>query len=73
MFWVRNIAYGEEQEVQLASSNVMGFQHSIGGEEVILNTLFKMPIIFCHWLSEILKKNVRGGSMHVVSNNSSSL
>ena len=48
MFWVRDIAYGEEQEVQLASSNVMGFQHSIGGEEVILNTLFKMPIIFCH-------------------------
>ena len=32
-----------------------------------LYTLFKIPIIFCHWLSEIKKKE-RGGSMHAVSN-----
>ena len=26
------------------------------GRGEILNTLFKIPIIFCHWLSEIYKK-----------------
>ena len=26
------------------------------GRGVILNTLFKIPIIFCQWLSEIYKK-----------------
>ena len=35
---------------KLASSFVMGFQHCIGGEGVVLNTLFKITIIFCHWL-----------------------
>ena len=38
----------EEQCAKLASSNVVGSQHCIGGEGGILNTLFKTPIIFCH-------------------------
>ena len=38
----------EEQGAKLASSYVMGSQHCIGGEGGFLNTLFKIPIIFCH-------------------------
>ena len=38
----------EEQWEKLASSYVMGSQHCIGGEGGFLNTLFKIPIIFCH-------------------------
>ena len=31
----------------------MGSQHCRGGEGGFLNTLFKIPIIFCHRLSEV--------------------
>ena len=37
----------EKQQTNLASSYVMGWQHCIGGERGILNTLLKIPIIFC--------------------------
>ena len=40
----------EEQWSKLASSNVASLQYCIGGEGGILNTLFKIPIIFCQWL-----------------------
>ena len=45
----------EEQWAKLASTNVMGSQHCIGGgggggEVGVLKALFKIPIIFCHWL-----------------------
>ena len=40
-----------------------------GGEEGVLKD-FKIPIIFCHLLSEISLKKERGGTMHTVSNNS---
>ena len=39
-----------------------------------LNTPFKIPIIFCHWLSEKYKKQKeRWGTIHVVSDNSNLL
>ena len=71
----------EKQWAKLASSYVMGAssyvmrsQHCIGKEEGFLNTLLKIPILFCHDLSEIYKKNKqktkqRWGSMHAVSDN----
>ena len=39
----------EEQWARLLSSNVVGSQHYIAGEGESLNTLFKIPVIFCHW------------------------
>ena len=33
-----------------------GFATLCTGRGRILNALFKIPIIFCHWLSEIYKK-----------------
>ena len=51
----------------------MGLQHCIGGEEGILNTLFKMRIIFFHRLSQSSEKKGTGGSMKVVSKNSNFL
>ena len=47
-----------------------GFATFYRGRGGILNALLKIPIIFCHWLSEIYKKNERGGSMYATSNNS---
>ena len=42
----------EEQLAKLASSNVVGSEHFMGGGTGggggILKTLFKIPIIFCH-------------------------
>ena len=46
----------EKQWVKLASSCVMGLKHCIVEEGGFLNTLFKIPVIFCHWLSEINQK-----------------
>ena len=46
----------EKQWVKLASSYLICSQHCIKGEGKFLNTFFKIPIIFCHWLSEIYKK-----------------
>ena len=46
----------EKQRAKLASSYVMGSQHCIGRREGFLNIIFKVPIIFCHWLSEIYKE-----------------
>ena len=41
----------EEQWAKLVSANVIGSQHGIGGGRGgILNTLFKIPKTFCHWL-----------------------
>ena len=41
------------------------------GRRGVLNLLFKIPIIFCHWLSEIYeKKKESRGLMHAVANNS---
>ena len=39
-----------------------------GGDGGFLKNFFKVPIIFCHWLSKIFFK--RQGAMHAVSNNS---
>ena len=51
-----------------------GFATLYRGRGEVLGTLFKIPIIFCHWLSEIYKKNKEtGGSMHAVSNTSNLL
>ena len=55
------------------SSHVMGSQHCIGGEVGFLNILFKIPIIFCHWLSEYYKKKERWSFMLAVSNKSNLL
>ena len=41
---------------KLALSYVMGPQHYTGGEGGFLSKPFKIPIIICHWLSEIYKK-----------------
>ena len=51
-----------------------GLARLYSGRRGILNTLFKISIIFFHWLSEIQKiqKN-KWGSMHDVSNNSNLL
>ena len=43
-------------------------KHCIGGGGGS-NTLSKIPIIFCHWMSEIYNNNKRWGTMHAVSNN----
>ena len=46
----------EKQRAKLASSNVMGSQHCRGfatlqgGRRRFLNIIFKIHIIFCHWL-----------------------
>ena len=40
----------EKQWTKLASSYMIGLQHCLGGEKGFLNTIFKIPIIFCHWL-----------------------
>ena len=63
----------EEQWVKLVSGNAMSLQHCIRGEGGNLNTPFEIPLIFCHWLSEIYKKKERGDSMHAVPNNSNLL
>ena len=46
----------EKQWAKLASSYVMGLQQCVRGEGGFLNTLFKIPIIFCHWLFEIYQR-----------------
>ena len=46
----------ERQRAKIALSYVIGWQHCIRGEGGFLNTLFKITIIICHWLSEIYKK-----------------
>ena len=38
----------------------MDSQRCIGGDGGFLDRLFKIPIIFCHWLSEIYKKEKKG-------------
>ena len=51
------------------SSDVMGSQHCTEGERD--THFFKIPIIFCHWLSKIcFKKKERWDAMHAVSINS---
>ena len=51
-----------------------GFMLLYTGWGGILNALFKIPIIFSHWLSEIYKKkNEGGGLMHAIPNNSNLL
>ena len=59
-FWITSCFYPhpplnkvEKQWEKLASSYVMGSQHCIRAE----GGRFKIPIIFCHWLSEIYQKN----------------
>ena len=47
----------EEQWAKLASSYVICSQHCIGEWGRFLSTIFKIPIIFSHWLFEIYKKN----------------
>ena len=67
----------DEQWAKLASSNVMGSEHGIGGKGSILNLLSKIPVIFCYWLSEIYKKKEKKKLsrvlMRAVANNSSLL
>ena len=63
----------EKQRAELPWSYAMVLQHSIKWDGDFLNIIFRIPIIFCHWLSEIYKKKERGGSIHVVSNNSNLL
>ena len=46
----------EKQWAKLESSYVMGLQHCVGGEGGFLNRLFKIPMIFYHWLSKNYKK-----------------
>ena len=46
----------EKQRAKLVSIYVTGSQHCIGGRGGISNTLLKIPIIFCHLLSEIYQK-----------------
>ena len=44
------------------------------GRGWILNTLFKIPLISCHWLSELYKKKKESGRlMQAVANNSNLL
>ena len=59
----------EKQWAKLASSHVMGSRHCEMGQGRCLNRLFKIPIIFCHWLSEIYPKNRKRGSVNAVPNN----
>ena len=40
----------EKKRAKLASSYVMGSQRCKGEKEGFLNIVFKIPIIFCHWL-----------------------
>ena len=61
----------EKQWPKLGSSYAMGSHHCIQKKGGFLNILFKIPIILCHWLSEIYwKKRRRWGSMHAVLSNS---
>ena len=46
----------EKQCAKRVSSYVMGLQDCIGGEGEFLDRLFKIFIIFYHWLSEICQK-----------------
>ena len=40
----------EKQPAKFPSSYFMGSQHCIGGRAGLLSIIFKIPIIFCHWL-----------------------
>ena len=63
----------EKQWAKVASKYVMVWQYCIGGRGGILNTIFKIAIIFRHWLSKFTKRKEKSGSMHFVSKNSNVL
>ena len=60
---IKNI---ENQWAKPASSYAMGLQQCIGSEGEFLKKLSEILIIFCHWLSEIKKKNESWNSIEVL-------